>query len=293
MACRTTKIGCRSKIYFYSHNGQLHIRRYDFRHNHEVRPDLVHFPPKRRRTRKEKDEEQALVSIIASSTDTNSSSVTPLPGGGEVKQELDSKVPPIRGLYRSNRADITFSEPNGNGFIEDIRDEENDDYLEDEELSHFYLQQNSFGHDHNIDGRPVIFSVFLSTVLGGLFGCFAFFLEDFRTYFQMDDLDIPIQSQQTVESSGCFGGYSVYGGSGSIPTMCGMTPHDYDTNMETDVPKPLPRESLELLLSPQLQRLGELARNCGPIRFASRLRELKALGDKWVSENEMLMSPER
>ncbi|KAM7535179.1 hypothetical protein Aperf_G00000100991 [Anoplocephala perfoliata] len=246
---RTTKIGCRSKIYFYSHNGQLHIRRYDFRHNHEVRPDLVHFPPKRRRTKKEKEEEQALVSIIASSTDTNSSPVTPLPGEGgeEAKQEFDSKVPLVRGLCRSVHADMAFSEPNGNGFAEDIGDEGegDDEFLEDEELSHFCLQQNGFGHDHNID-------------------------EDFRTCFQMEDLDIPIQSQQTVESGGCFAGYP----------MDGMIPHEYD-NLEIDVPKSLPRESLEVLLSPQLQRLGELASDCGPMKFASRLRELKALGDKW------------
>uniref|UniRef100_A0A0X3NHJ7 FAR1 DNA-binding domain n=3 Tax=Schistocephalus solidus TaxID=70667 RepID=A0A0X3NHJ7_SCHSO len=50
---RTAKIGCRSKIYFYVHDNRLHVRRYDFRHNHEVGPDLVQFPPKRRRSKKQ------------------------------------------------------------------------------------------------------------------------------------------------------------------------------------------------------------------------------------------------
>ncbi len=33
-------------------NSKLHIRRYDFRHNHEVGPHLVNFPPKCRRNKK-------------------------------------------------------------------------------------------------------------------------------------------------------------------------------------------------------------------------------------------------
>ena len=58
-----------------------------------------------------------------------------------------------------------------------------------------------------------------------------------------------------------------------------------------------PEHRLEVMLSqhlvPHLQRLAELARNCGPMRLASRLKELGALGDRWTRENELLMEKRR
>lgn len=50
-----------------------------------------------------------------------------------------------------------------------------------------------------------------------------------------------------------------------------------------------PLDAIWPRLGPQLQRLGELTTSCGPVRFGSRLRELKALGDKWCRENELLL----
>lgn len=51
----------------------------------------------------------------------------------------------------------------------------------------------------------------------------------------------------------------------------------------------LPFNAMLSRLSPHMQRLTEQATCYGPIRFSSRLRELKALGDKWCRENEIMM----
>lgn len=86
----------------------------------------------------------------------------------------------------------------------------------------------------------------------------------------------------------------------SAESLVPMERCDFETEEEdlaVETPKSLCREPLEAMLpsrlDPQLQRLGELASSCGPIRFASRLRELKALGDKWTQENEILMLKSR
>lgn len=127
--CGTLKIGCRSKIYFYSHNGKLHLRWDDFRHNHEVRPDLVHFPPKRWRTKREKKERESLSVLLTASLTEANSCVIP----------LSRDIHELNFQFWNNHAVMILNEP---GFSEEI--EEDDSLLENRELPQFRFHQNSF-----------------------------------------------------------------------------------------------------------------------------------------------------
>lgn len=94
----------------------------------------------------------------------------------------------------------------------------------------------------------------------------------------MDELDIPHEPLE-------------YGDEG-LPPLDGILPI-CDSSLEVDLSKASSRETHEAMISHQLQRLSELSSNCGSLRLASRLKELKALGDKWLRENEALISPKR
>ncbi|CDS43221.1 EF hand domain containing protein [Echinococcus multilocularis] len=294
---RTSKIGCRSKIYFYSQGNQLHVRRYDFRHNHEVRPDLVHFPPKRRRTRKEKEAEEAAAAAVASASSTSigatvcGTDAAPLAlSSGMVKRDTVTRASP-GGLFR-HPSSLNFASEEVDEDVEEEEVDEEDEFDEDDDdedndLPQLYLQSNGYGHHNLLE-------------------------DDFRSVFPMHDFEIPLQPQQSLDASSCFnlppGAYHLYGGSlptsqaidMSVEDLVPMGHCDLETeedNLSVETPRSLSREPLEAMLpsrlDPQLQRLGELASSCGPIRFASRLRELKALGDKWTRENKVLMLKSR
>ncbi|VDM25053.1 unnamed protein product, partial [Hydatigera taeniaeformis] len=287
----TSKIGCRSKIYFYSQDSQLHVRRYDFRHNHEVRPDLVHFPPKRRRTRKEKEAEEAATAAASAPIPLIG---TAIPGTDTVSGPLSLGMVKCEAALRGSSARILRQPTNFEFATEEVdvgvegeevdEDDEFDDEDDDaqDDLPQLYLPSNGCGHQNFIE-------------------------EDFRSVFQMHDFEVPLQPQQS-DASSCFslppGAYHFYSGSLQTPQTVDMSTEslvpmergNFETeeeNLALETTKSLSREPLEAMLpsrlDPQLQRLGELASSCGPIRFASRLRELKALGDKWTRENEILM----
>ncbi|KAL5968602.1 Nucleobindin-1, partial [Taenia solium] len=288
----TSKIGCRSKIYFYSQDGQLHVRRYDFRHNHEVRPDLVHFPPKRRRTRKEKEADEAAAAASAPVTSIGAavSGSDAAPGTlslGMVKREAVTRESPV-GVFR-HPSGLTFASEEADVVVEEEEVDENDEFDDDDEddLPQLYLPSNGYGHQNLLE-------------------------EDFRSVFPMHDFEIPLQTQQSLNGSSCFSpppsAYQIYGGSLPTPQVIDMSTESlvpmersaFETEEEdlvVETPKSLSREPQEAMLPsrlyPQLQRLGELASSCGPIRFAIRLKELKALGDKWTQENEILMLKSR
>ncbi len=69
----------------------------------------------------------------------------------------------------------------------------------------------------------------------------------------------------------------------------GFTPDPSWSLMRSMQKHTRPLDAMLPRLAPHLQRLSELATSCGPVRFTSRLRELKALGDKWCRENEILL----
>lgn len=148
---RTAKIGCGSKIYFYSQNNRLHVRRYDFRHNHEVRPDLVQFPPKRRRTKQEKAEEEAATEAAVKA----SSGMLPL----VEKCQLPLSLP---------RSDLNFVEEGINGAEgnencgDDLDDEEEDffeDGIDEADLRQLCLPSNGCnGHQNLLEGWIVSLS---------------------------------------------------------------------------------------------------------------------------------------
>ncbi|VDK24172.1 unnamed protein product, partial [Taenia asiatica] len=299
---RTSKIGCRSKIYFYSQDGQIHVRRYDFRHNHEVRPDLVHFPPKRRRTRKEKEADEAAAAASAPVTSIGAavSGSDAAPGTlslGMVKREAVTRVSPV-GVFR-HPPGLTFASEEVDVGVEEEEVDEDDEFDDDDDddgdgnndddddLPQLYLPSNGYGHQNLLE-------------------------EDFRSVFPMHDFEIPLQTQQSLNGRSCFSpppsAYQIYGGSLPTPQMIDMSAEslvpmercEFETEEEdlvVETPKSLSGEPQEAMLpsrlDPQLQRLGELASSCGPIRFAIRLKELKALGDKWTQENEILMLKSR
>ncbi|KAL5109128.1 Nucleobindin-1 [Taenia crassiceps] len=258
---RTSKIGCRSKIYFYSQGGQLHVRRYDFRHNHEVRPDLVHFPPKRRRTRKEKEADEAAAAASAPVTFIDaavngSDSASGALSLEMVKCEAVTRVSPVGGFRHP--PDSTFaSEEFDMGVEEEEVDEEDefeDDEDEEDDLPQLYPPSIGYVHQNLLE-------------------------EDLRSVFSMHDFEIPLQTQQSLDGSSCFsppsGAYQIYGGNLSTPQVIDVSAEslvpmercDFETeeeNLVLETQKSLSREPLEAMLpshlDPQLQRL-----ECAPV----------------------------
>lgn len=140
------------------------MRRYDFRHNHEVRPDLVHFPPKRRRTRKEKEaDEAAAASAPVTSTDAAVSGSNTAPGKlplGMRKHDAVTRVSP-GGAFRhppgltfaSEEVDVGIEE----GEVDEDDELDGDDDDEEDDLPQIYLSSNGYGHQNLLEGEFVFY----------------------------------------------------------------------------------------------------------------------------------------
>ncbi|VDD80992.1 unnamed protein product [Mesocestoides corti] len=277
---RTAKIGCRSKIYFYSQDNQLHVRRYDFRHNHEVRPDLVHFPPKRRRSRKEKEEEEA-AAVVGTATRV----------GKRLFANGDQRMPPISVFKDDPSRHALGLDSVAMGDEEFEAEDEGEEEVDS--LPQIYLQRNGYSQQNLLEDEiPSVFSEHdfenelqhrgQSDQSPGL----ALPSNPFQMYahspsaYPPNNSSFPQSGVDDVED-GDF--------EDEVAEMASYRPDPRWGLMRSMQKHTRPLDAMLPRLGPHLQRLSELATSCGPVRFASRLRELRALGDKWLRENEILL----
>ncbi|VDL86052.1 unnamed protein product [Schistocephalus solidus] len=250
---RTAKIGCRSKIYFYVHDNRLHVRRYDFRHNHEVGPDLVQFPPKRRRSKKQMQQ---------------------LAQQQQQQQQLElqcQQQPQLQQHYQQH-SHLSSMRPLM-GMAEDNEDEEEDSVEGDDE-------------EEDETSLPLLSMMFQQP------GCASRMqLEsDFRSMFspyETNESKPPPPPPPFVSGS-----HGFLNSCNSVASHPPTMDFPFSPDPSWAIMRPRRHRALDSVfsrLSPHFQRLSELATCSGSISLSNRLRELKALGDKWARENESLM----